>query len=73
MAQMFMRRSEHRTISEFYGCTEKIATILDEFFGEEVSDMTAINECVEYYQERHRKKDESVFHANWDDINGGSK
>ena len=73
MAQLFMERSQHRTISEFYDCTEKIAKVLDEFFGEEVSDMTAINECVEYYQERHRKKDECVFHSNRDDINGGSK
>ena len=47
-----INKHPNNSISDFYKCTEEIATVLDNYFGREygpVSDMTEINRLVEEY------------------------
>ena len=62
------------TLKEFNDCTEEIAEVLDKYLKIEVNDLTEINEMVEFYIDKHNKRDGIYFR--WNDhqaVNGGSK
>tara|TARA_B100000029_G_scaffold193670_1_gene191776 strand:- start:3176 stop:3367 length:192 start_codon:yes stop_codon:yes gene_type:complete len=62
------------TLKEFNDCTEEIAEVLDKYLKIEVNDLTEINEMVEFYIDKHNKRDGIYFRWNdYQEVNGGSK
>ena len=49
------------TLKEFNDCTEEIAEVLDKYLKIEVNDLTEINEMVEFYIDKHNKRDGIYF------------